>query len=591
MVYSPIEKPAQPEGITCNLDDYERVRASFSWQQAWSELGEAPGGGFNIGWAAADRHAQGESGSRIAIRWLGEDDSCRDISYRELTAATNRFANLLDGLDIKRGETVFSLTGRIPLLYISALGTAKHLSMFCPLFEAFGPEPLLQRLRQGEARVLVTTRHHFDKKIAPIRGALPNLRHILLVDVDDHLEAGVWSLPCLLAQTPDVYAIPRTSPDDPALLHFTSGTTSMPKGVVHVHGAAVAHYISAKYVLDLHPGDIFWCTADPGWVMGTSYTIIAPLVHGVTVVVDEAEFSAARWLNILATQRVNVLYTSPTAIRRLMRLPTEQWPAGGFPSLRAIHSAGEPLDAEAVIWGERVLGLPIHDNWWQTETGAIMIANYQAMPIRPGSMGRPLPGITAAVVRTSKTAAATRIDSPDTVGMLALAPDWPSMFTTYLHDEARYRRSFSGGWYLTGDLARVDADGYFWFVGRANDMIKTAGHLVGPFEVESALDSHPAVAEAGVFGRPHPMLGEQVTACVVVKAGFTADERLRDELIGFGRRRLGSAVAPREIFFVHILPKTRSGKILRRLLRARIEGEPEGDISTLDSEESDFPRP
>jgi acetyl-CoA synthetase len=378
------------------------------------------------------------------------------------------------------------------------------------------------------------------------------------------------------------FTIPPTAPDDMALLHFTSGTTGLPKGAVHVHEAVLTHFATGRYVLDFHPDDVFWCTADPGWVTGTSYGIISPLLHGVSLLVDEADFDAARWYKLLAEHKVTVWYTAPTAIRRLMRLPGDPRASHDLSALRLILSVGEPLNPEAVVWGQRTLGLPIHDNWWQTETGGIMIANFPALEIRPGSMGLPLPGINAAIVRRGPGGLES-VTEPDTEGELALRPDFPSIFRGYLHDDARYAKCFADGWYLSGDLARRDADGYYWFVGRADDIIKTSGHMVGPFEVESALMEHPAVAEAAVIGKPDPMIGELVKAFVALKAGYAPDEALRLDLIGFARQRLGSAVAPKEIEFAASLPKTRSGKLMRRLLKARELGLPEGDTSTLEN--------
>jgi acetyl-CoA synthetase len=448
-------------------------------------------------------------------------------------------------------------------------------------------------LQRGDAKVLVTTMRLFNQKVAHLLDRLPALAYVLLTDataaqVATLADARLRSLPQLLAAAATDFTIPPTDPEAMAILHFTSGTTGMPKGAIHVHNALYTHYITGKYVLDLHPGDVFWCTADPGWVTGTSYGIIAPLLHGVVNIVDEAEFNADRWYHILEEQKVTVWYTAPTAIRRLMRLDLTPRAQYDLHNLRLIHSVGEPLNPEAVVWGLEKLGLPIHDNWWQTETGGIMIANYAAMAIRPGSMGRPLPGIEAAIVRRSKTAAGQPqvevIEEPNVDGELALKPGWPSMFRGYLHDEERYQKCFVDGWYLTGDLARRDADGYFWFVGRADDIIKTAGHMVGPFEVESALMEHPAVAEAGVIGKPEPTIGELVKAFVSLKPGFAPSDKLRLELLGFGRQRLGSAVAPKEIEFVDVLPRTRSGKIMRRLLKAREMGLPLGDTSTLEED-------
>ncbi|MDO8931109.1 MAG: AMP-binding protein, partial [Rhodocyclaceae bacterium] len=335
--------------------------------------------------------------------------------------------------------------------------------------------------------------------------------------------------------------------------------------------------------LDLHPDDIFWCTADPGWVTGTSYGIIAPLLHGVTSIIDREEFDAERWYGILQDEGVTVWYTAPTAIRMLMKAGAEIPRKYRFPELRFIASVGEPLNPEAVRWGKNVLELPIHDNWWQTETGGIMIANTAAFDIKPGSMGRPLPGIDAAIVKHNEDGTVTLIDTPDTEGELALKAGWPSMFRGYLNNEERYRKCFSGDWYLTGDLAKRDADGYYWFVGRADDVIKSAGHLIGPFEVESALMEHPAVAEAGVIGKPDPVVGEMVKAFVSLKSGFADSEELRRELLGHARKKLGAAVAPKEIAVLPTLPRTRSGKIMRRLLKARELGLPEGDTSTLEA--------
>jgi acetyl-CoA synthetase len=573
---SPANLPVQP-----NLVDYDKARADFSWEAIRKELSGLPNGGLNIAHETVDRHAAGPRRDHLALRWLGADGATRDFSYRDLADGSSRFANVLRELGTEKGDRVFSLAGRIPELYIAALGTLKNTSVFCPLFSAFGPEPIFQRLHRGDAKVLVTTAQLYKKKVAGLRERLPQLQRVLLADADDDLSADVLSLPKRMAGASMEFTIPPTDPEEMALLHFTSGTTGMPKGAIHVHGAVLTHYATGKFVLDLHPSDIFWCTADPGWVTGTSYGIFAPLIHGVTNIVDEADFDAERWYRILEAQQVTVWYTAPTAIRRLMRLPIEPRTQYDLNHLRLIHSVGEPLNPEAVVWGEKALGLPIHDNWWQTETGGIMIANYPVAEIRPGSMGRPLPGIEAAIVRR-KDHAVEVVMEPDVEGELALKPGWPSMFRGYLHDEERYNKCFADGWYITGDLARRDADGYFWFVGRADDIIKTAGHMVGPFEVESALMEHPAVAEAGVIGKPDPVIGELVKAFVALKVGHEPSETLRMELLGFGRKKLGSAVAPKEIEFQTNLPKTRSGKIMRRLLKARELGLPEGDISTLE---------
>ena len=582
LVYPPITKPPRPWAVEPNLLDYAAARRDFDWASARAELNGLPDGGLNIAYEAVDRHVAAGLGQRVAIRWLGKRGARREISYAELMSETNRFANVLKQLGIGKGDGVFVLSGRIPELYIAALGTLKAGAVFCPMFSAFGPEPIHQRMSIGRAKVLVTTPTLYKRKVAGIRERLPELEHVILAGepIAEPIP-GASNFDDLMAGASAEAEVAATSPEDLALLHFTSGTTGKPKGAMHVHEAVVAHYATGKYALDFHEGDVFWCTADPGWVTGTSYGIISPLTHALTMVVDEAEFDAARWYQVLQDERVTIWYTAPTAIRMLMKTGMEMTRGYDLSHLRFVGSVGEPLNPEGVLWGQEALGLPIHDNWWQTETGGIMIANFPALEIRPGSMGLPLPGITAAVVERTDDGVRV-LGSPGEEGELALKTGWPSMFRGYLGEEERYRKCFSGEWYLTGDLARVDSDGYFWFIGRADDVIKSSGHLIGPFEVESALMEHEAVAEAGVIGKPDPIAGEIVKAFVALKIGYVPSDELRLGILGFARQRLGAAVAPKEIAFADTLPRTRSGKIMRRLLKARELGLPEGDLSTLE---------
>ncbi|MGZ4525484.1 MAG: acetate--CoA ligase [Mycobacterium sp.] len=586
-----IRKTAADHRVRPNLTDYEHERAQFHWSDV-PDLCESMGPGLcNIAYAALDRHAVGPAASRTALRFV--TDSARDgvmathdVSYAELGRLSRRFSSVLRSLGINKGDRVFTLMGRTPELYIAMLGALRNGSVVSPLFSAFGPEPIATRVNIGRADVLVTTRAIYQRKIAKIRDRLPSVRYIFVVD--DGQAGGAPPATLDFWQSVDAAdenpPIEPTTADDPALLHFTSGTTGTPKGAIHVHGAVMMHYVTGLYALDLHPDDTYWCTADPGWVTGTSYGIISPLLHGVTSIVDEADFDAERWYRILQDQGVSVWYTAPTAIRMLIKAGPELPAQYHFPRLRFIASVGEPLNPEAVWWGKRVLGLPIHDNWWQTETGGIMIANTPAFDIKPGSMGRPLPGVDAFIVHRNDDRTIEVVDEPGVEGELALMPGWPSMFRGYLNAEERYRNSFADGLYLTGDLAKKDADGYFWFVGRKDDVIKSAGHLIGPFEVESALTDHPAVAEAAVIGIPDPTVGEMVKAFVTLKNGVVADEDLRLQLLGHARKRLGATVAPKEIEFVDALPHTSSGKIMRRLLKARQLGLPEGDTSTIEQQ-------
>jgi acetyl-CoA synthetase len=581
-----IRKTAADLRMPPNWQDFEGERRTFSWDAVRAGLAGLPGGGVNIACEAVDRQAD-RLANKTAFRFLARGEPARNIGFGELSRLTFRFANVLRSLGIGKGDRLFVLAGRIPELYVSVLGGLRNGTVVSPLFSAFGPEPIATRVNLGGGRVLVTTDALYERKVVKWRDRMPTLEHILLVAEEGgrtHVP-GTLDLAELMAEAADTCEATPTTADDMALLHFTSGTTGTPKGAIHVHGAVATHQATGRYALDLHPDDIFWCTADPGWVTGTSYGIIAPLLHGVTSIVDREEFDAERWYGILQDENVTVWYTAPTAIRMLMKAGAAIPNKYRFPTLRFIASVGEPLNPEAVRWGKEVLGLPIHDNWWQTETGGIMIANTPAFDIRPGSMGRPLPGIDAAIVRRREDGSVQAVEEPDVEGELALKAGWPSMFRGYLNNEERYRKCFAGPgneWYLTGDLARRDADGWFWFVGRADDVIKSAGHLIGPFEVESVLMEHPAVAEAGVIGKPDEVVGEVVKAFVSLKAGYEANEALRMEVLGHARKRLGAAVAPKEIAFLPSLPRTRSGKIMRRLLKARELGLPEGDLSTLE---------
>ena len=584
MPWDPIHKRPD-DRVHANLVDYADCMRGFSWTDARKLLEGLPDGGLNIAHEAVDRHLKAGHGNKLALRWIGRDGAVRDFTYAALGANVNRFASVLASRGIAKGDRVFSLLGRVPELYFGALGALKNGSVFSPLFSAFGPEPIRARMTIGEAKAIVTTEAFYRRKIEPWRNELASLRHVFLTECSANPPPDTLNLGDALAQASDVFEVVATVPEDMALLHFTSGTTGKPKGAIHVHEAVVAHHITGKLALDLHADDIFWCTADPGWVTGTSYGIISPLTNGATMIVDQAEFDAERWYRILQDQKVTVWYTAPTAIRMLMKAGVDIAKRFDLSKLRLMASVGEPLNPEAVVWGVEAFGKPFHDNWWQTETGGIMISNFRAMDVKPGSMGRPLPGVTAGIVEHVEGGSVREIEKPMAMGELALRPGWPSMMRGYLNEEARYKKCFVEGWYLTGDLAMRDEDGYYWFIGRADDVIKSAGHLIGPFEVESALMEHPAVAEAAVIGIPEPTAGEMVKAYVALKNGIAPSEALRKELLGHARQRLGPAVAPKDIAFRQNLPKTRSGKIMRRLLKARELGLPEGDISTLESEE------
>lgn len=579
MTWAIIQKSAAERAAATLTDE---VREAFTWETARAMLDGFPDGALNIAHEAVDRHVASGHGADEAILWLGKEGERESLSYGDLATRTARFANVLKSHGLQPGDRVFGLAGRVPDLYVAALGTLKAGMIFSPLFSAFGPEPLRTRLEIGEANALITTASIYRRKIAPWRAEIPSLKLVLIIG--DEAPEDCVALGPAMAAASERFETVRTRPEDPALIHFTSGTTGRPKGAVHVHDAVVMHAAAGRYALELTPGTRYWCTADPGWVTGTSFGIISPLVNRVRMVIDEADFDLERWYGLLEREKIEVWYTAPTAIRMMMRAGKEAAAPYDFSQLRFMASVGEPLNPEAVVWGNEVFGRPFHDNWWQTETGGIMIANTRAMDVHPGSMGRPLPGIEAGIV--------VRVDDglrecpPGEIGELALRPGWPSMMRAYLHEEARYKKCFVDGWYLSGDLAMRDREGYFWFVGRADDLIKSSGHLIGPFEVESALIEHPAVAEAALIGLPDETAGEVVKAYVALNPGFEPSEDLERDIRGLARKKLGAAVAPREVVFRKTLPKTRSGKIMRRLLKARELGLPEGDISTLESDET-----
>ena len=575
--------------VAPNMPDYEAACAAFSWEDARARLDGLPEGrGLNIAHEAVDRHARGARAGRVALRWIGKAGAREDVTYRDLAKRAAQVANALIELGVRPGDTVFALSARVPELYAVALGALRVKAIFCPLFSAFGPEPIASRLALGRAKVLFTSERLYRRKIAQLRAGVSSLEHVIVLGDTRGPSAasGCHDYRALVDRQAKEHVIPATDPEDPALLHFTSGTTGAPKGAVHVHAAVVMHHHTGRVALDLHDDDVFWCTADPGWVTGTSYGILAPLTHGVTTVVDEAEMDVERWYDVLARERVSVWYTAPTAIRMLMKAGAEPAQRRDLSCLRFMASVGEPLNPEAVVWGREVFGHPFHDNWWQTETGGIMVANYASMPVKPGSMGRPLPGVESAIVRRDDDGSLRVVEEPGVEGELALRPGWPSMMRAYLDAPERYAKCFADGWYLSGDLASKDADGYFWFVGRADDVIKSAGHLIGPFEVESALMEHEAVAEAGVIGKPDPVAGAIVKAFVSLRDGHVESPELVRSILAHARVRLGPAVAPREIAILATLPKTRSGKIMRRLLKARELGLPEGDTSTLEGSEA-----
>ncbi|MDR4507668.1 MAG: acetate--CoA ligase [Candidatus Brocadiaceae bacterium] len=569
-----ISKEPQVEGLI----DYERTYQDFSWEIIYKDLGIIEDK-VNIAYEAIDKHAGTWRKNKVALYWESAEGNCQKYTFLELKILSDKCANMLLSLGVKKGDRVFLFLPRLPELYISMIAIAKIGAIAGPMFSAFGPEAVRDRLKNSEASVLLTT-PELKERVDNVLWELPKLKHIVLVNNNEEyeLEEGNVCYKTLMEESSEKFEMEWMSLEDPFYILYTSGTTGKPKGITHVHNDMISHYITTKWVLDLRDDDVYWCTADPGWVTGTVYGLWGPWLNGISVYVFDGRYSAAKWYEIIQTYRITVWYTAPTALRMLMKAGDEIVTQYDLSSLRYICSVGEPLNPEVIRWGMQVYGLPIHDNWWQTETGSIMIANYPGISIKPGSMGKPFPGIKAAIIDgEGKELPAGHH------GLLALQTGWPSMLRAVWGDKERFKEYFKiDGWYTTGDTAYKDDDGYFWFVGRADDVINTSGHRVGPFEVESALLEHRAIAEAGVIGKPDQERGEIIKAFVTLRDGYPPSPELEEEIIKFIKHHLSAHAYPREIEFCRDLPKTRSGKIMRRVLKAKELGLPTGDISTLD---------
>ena len=565
-----------------NIGSYEEQIKSFSWFISENELEFKEGKIINIGWYCSDRICQQGNEDKIALYYEGFGGIEKKYTFNDIRLASNTIGTFLRNLCINPEDRICLFMDRIPELYFSFLGILKIGAIVQPLFSAFGDESLFVRLENAQTRAIITQRKHLSK-VRKIRDKLPSLEFIIIIDQDGTKIHEDKEVSFNLVETPPVenLSIFPARPESPSVLHYTSGTTGQPKGVKHVHYSLISQYLTTKWVLDLEDNDVYWCTADPGWVTGTSYGIIGPWSMGITQCVLDAGFSASSWYKFIEKYKISVWYSSPTAIRSLMKAGNDIIKSFDLSSLRHLASVGEPLNSEAVIWSEKVFGKPFHDTFWQTETGSIMISNYPGMKIKPGSMGKPFPGITGVILDQESF---EPLNESGKIGLIAFRPDWPAIMRDYWNNKAKYNEKFVNGWYLTGDKASIDNEGYFWFIGRDDDVINTGGHLVSPFEVESALLEHPAVAESAVVAKPDEINMEVVKAFITLKPGFTADSDLELDIMNFIRKKLSAIAMPQEIEFMDKIPKTRSGKIMRRLLHAKEWGDTIGDVSTLEDD-------
>lgn len=565
-----------------NIEDYGKIAKDWDWKKAENALDwfedQSAGRRINAAYNAIDRHDNTKRKNKVALYWMGQDGTKKEFTFWEMKNLSNKFANVLKKHNTKKGDRVFLFLGRVPELYYTFLGILKTGAIAGTMFQAFGPEGVKDRLENSQAEYLVTS-NELLPRIYQIKKDLPNLKTIFIIDVEkgQKLKTGEIDFQKEMAEANVEFKIAKMEPDDYAFMLYTSGTTGKPKGVIHQHLAILHEHFTSKWVLDIHDSDIYWCTADPGWVTGIAYEILGVWSIGASSVIYEGRFDPATWYQILQDYEVTVWYTAPTAIRMLAKAGTDLVKKYDLSHLRHMCSVGEPLNPEPIKWGIKAFGLPFHDNWWQTETGGMCIANYAAMDIRLGSMGKPVPGVKTEIVDEKG-----KVLGPNQEGHLALKPGWPSMMKTIWRRPQKYQSYFEHGWYISGDRAFKDKDGYFWFIGRADDVIKTAGERVGPFEVESALIDSGKIIEAGVIGKPDPERGEIIKAFCVLRPGFTPSDNLKNEVSEYVKKHLAGHAYPKEIEFVKSLPKTRSGKIMRRVLKAKELGLPIGDTSTLE---------
>ncbi len=557
-----------------NVTSYEEVREKFDWEEikkafTWYETGKV-----NAAYEAVDKHANNPSlQDKVALLYTAPDRE-EKVTFSQLSKRSNQVANVLKKYDVQKGDRVFLFMPRSPEFYASFFGILKIGAIAGPLFEAFMEQAVRDRLEDSEATMLITTPELLKR--VPV-DELPKLEQIVLIsdeeiDTDKYIDFNKE-----VTNAAETFDIEWVDLEDGMLIHYTSGSTGKPKGVYHVHNAMIQHYATGKWVIDLKEDDTYWCTADPGWVTGTSYGIFAPWLHGVTNVIRGGRFTPESWYETLDKHHVTIWYTAPTALRKFVSAGEELVRQYDFSRLRHIMSVGEPLNPEVITWALRVFDLRIHDTWWMTETGAMLIVNLPCMEIRPGSMGKPIPGVDAAIVDNEGN-----VLPPNQMGNLAIKKGWPSMMRAIWNNPGKYESYFLNGWYVSGDSAYMDEDGYFWFQGRLDDVINTSGERVGPFEVESKLIEHKAVAEAGVIGKPDPERGEIIKAFITLNPGYEASDELLEDIRLFVKTGLSAHAAPREIEIKDSIPKTRSGKIMRRLLKSWELGLPTGDTSTLE---------
>ncbi|MCD8509605.1 MAG: acetate--CoA ligase [Bacillus sp. (in: Bacteria)] len=536
-----------------HLENYEAVVNSFNWDDALEELGQAPLGNWNAAYECIDRHVEDGFGEKTALLFTADGDLEEKYSFSEVKEITDRYAHVLVKNGVRPGDRVFIFLPKSPDCYFTILAAIKVGAVAGPLFEAFMEEAVKERMVDCEAQYLITDRTLRER--VPFK-EIPSIVKTWLIE-ELHEEAK-WVDE---EESPVVWVHKEAG----MLIHYTSGSTGKPKGVLHAHRTVSHHYITGKWVLDIHDEDIYWCTSHPGWVTGSVYGVFAPWLNRATVVIHGGRFDAREWYQLIERFGVTIWYSAPTAFRMLMS-QGEIHKDYDLSSLRHLLSVGEPLNPKVIHWAYDSFKARIHDTWWMTETGGHLIVNFPSQVIKPGSMGRPFPGIEVGILDENN-----QVLPRGAVGKLAVKAPWPGLMKEIWKNKEKYRSYFTNnGWYISGDTAYQDEEGYVFFNGRDDDVIKTSGEQVGPFEVESKLIEHPAVAEAGVIGKPDQLRGQIIKAFVTLREGYTESKELTEEIRLFVREKLAAHAAPREVEIVNELPKTKiSGKIMRRFLKER----------------------
>lgn len=562
--------------ITPNLDNYDATKATFDWKEYEKEFSFSKTGKVNYAYEITNHQVEKGNGDKPAFVTQSPAGEIRRITFKELSDVTDVVALALQKAGLKPGDR-FGLYATKSIDYAIVLfALIKCGAVAVPLFEAFSKDAISDRLADCGATWLYTNAHLIKNvdfaSVPSVLQVVVDVPCDVPGDLTTHLLNDLTKGENV--SSPIVFGDLET----PFIIHYTSGSTAKPKGILLANRAMIGHLVTARFVLDLHEEDRYWNSGDPGWVTGMVYNFFAPLLLGVSAHLYMGPFSPVEWMKFMSSMDISVWYSTPTAFR-LLRYYSVPLNKENMPSLRHIVSAGEPLNSGLIDWTMENLGIPIHDSWYMTENGHQLINNYRCIPIKKGSMGKVLPGIYAAIIDEDGNELTT-----GEIGQLAVRTPWPGLMKTVWGNKEKFDSYFKNEWYLSGDTAYQDEDGYFWFQGRNDDMIKSAGERISPFEIENTLVSYPAIAEAGVIGKAHDLYGSIIKAFVILKPGFVGDNALKNDIMKYVRVNLASHEVPREIEFVEKLPKTRSGKIMRRVLRAKEMGLDTGDLSTLDVE-------